>query len=162
MFGNWGEMRSCCSQLDGGGWSRVERRKCKRAHSCCQRESAQILCNKKQEKTHIWNRTFRSDENEFHSASGLQACPNCPKRCPRTPHWGRGSKGSNYGGGFVQVRIVGRGELAGWGKCLNPRNWIRHRSIMTGSRRNSAGIMIGIGKGFDTEVPKNWWYKRRI
>ena len=32
MFGNWGEMRSCCSQLDGGGWSRVERRKCKRAH----------------------------------------------------------------------------------------------------------------------------------
>ena len=91
--------------------------------------------------------------------SAPQACKHAPiaqkdALCPRTPHWGRGSKGSNYGGGFVQVRIVGRGELAGWGKCLNPRNWIRHRSIMTGSRRNSAGIMIGIGKGFDTEVPK--------
>ena len=60
-------------------------------------------------------------------------------------------KGLSMGG---RIRASQDGLRPGWGKCLNPRNWIRHRWVMTGRQRRSVGIMIGIGEGLDTQVPK--------
>ena len=54
----------------------------------------------------------------------LQQAAGMPKKTSKQGD--RGSKGAKYGGGFVQVRMVGVSQMP------KPRNWIRHRWVMTG------------------------------